>query len=106
MDHNDENNQLRVILNDVLGFEDSDSLLHNDNENDEDSYGGFGNGPDRHLNSDDKDLQNLIDEEMNRSHQSDEEKYLSVSDGEEYNHQDDGVEENEGSMHDDGCTDA
>lgn len=73
MDHNDENNHLRVTLNDVLGLENSDSLLHNDNENDEVFYGVYGYGPDRHLDNNNKDLQNLVDEEMNRSHQSDEE---------------------------------
>ncbi|PHT59989.1 hypothetical protein CQW23_02352 [Capsicum baccatum] len=66
MDHNDENSQLRATLNDVLGLEESDSLLY-----DEDSYGGYGDGPDRYLDSDDGDLQNLedgVDEEEAAMH--------------------------------------
>ncbi|PHU06983.1 hypothetical protein BC332_23472 [Capsicum chinense] len=106
MDHNDENSQLRVTLNDVLGLKDSDSLLHNDNENDEEFYVGYDDGPYQYLNSRDEDLQNLVDEEINRSHESDEEEYLSVFDGEEYDPQDDGVEEDEGTMHDDAYIDA
>ncbi|KAM3378746.1 hypothetical protein P3S68_011159 [Capsicum galapagoense] len=104
--HNDKNSHLRVTLNNILGLEDSDSLLHNDNENDEKSYGGYVNGPDRHLDSNDEDLQNMVDEEMNRSHQSDEEECLSVSDCKEYDHQDHGTKEDEGTMHNDGYTDA
>lgn len=46
MDHKDENNQLTVTLNEVLGLKHSDSLLHNDNKMDEDSYGGYGDGLD------------------------------------------------------------
>ncbi|KAF3640216.1 hypothetical protein FXO37_23611 [Capsicum annuum] len=104
--HNDKNSHLRVTLNNILGLEDSDSLLHNDNENDEKSYGGYVDGPDRHLDSNDEDFQNMVDEEMNRSHQSDEEESLSVFDCKEYDHQDHGTKEDEGTMHDDGYTDA
>ncbi|PHU14456.1 hypothetical protein BC332_15661 [Capsicum chinense] len=43
---------------------------------------------------------------MNRYHQLDEDEYLSVFDGEEYDHQDDGVQEEEGTIHDDGYTEA
>ncbi|KAF3628622.1 hypothetical protein FXO38_28138 [Capsicum annuum] len=106
MDHNDENSQLRVTLNDVLGLKDSDSLLHNDNENDEEFYVGYDDGPYQYLDSRDEDLQNLVDEEINRSHESDEEEYLSIFNGEEYDPQDDGVEEDEGTMNDDAYIDA
>ncbi|KAF3674456.1 hypothetical protein FXO37_06391 [Capsicum annuum] len=100
MDHNDPNSQLRATLNDVLGLEDSDSLHCN-----EDSYGGYADGPDRYLDSDDEDLQNLVDEEMNRSHQSVQDENLSVSDGEEYDHGENGVEEEKVAMHDDSDAD-
>ncbi|PHT36527.1 hypothetical protein CQW23_24227 [Capsicum baccatum] len=101
MDHNDENSQLRATLNDVLGLEESDSLLH-----DEDSFCGYADGPDRYLDSDDEDLQILIDKEMNKSHQSDQDEYLSVSNGKEYDQQqEDDVEEEECAMHDDSYTD-
>ncbi|PHU00509.1 hypothetical protein BC332_30296 [Capsicum chinense] len=100
MVHNDKNSQLRATLNDILGLEKSDSLLHDKN-----SYDGYDDSPNRYLDSDDEDLQNLIDEEMNRSHQSDQDKYLSISDGEEYDHQEDGVDEEEGTIHDDSYTD-
>ncbi|KAF3618187.1 hypothetical protein FXO37_34297 [Capsicum annuum] len=52
----------------------------------------------QNLDSDAEDLQNLVDEEMNRSHQSDQDEYLSDSDGEEYDHQEDGVDEEEATM--------
>ncbi|KAF3618830.1 hypothetical protein FXO38_33225 [Capsicum annuum] len=78
----------------------SDSLLHDKN-----SYDGYDDSPNRYLDSDDEDLQNLIDEEMNRSHQSDQDKYLSISDDEKYDHQEDGVDEEEGTIHDDSYTD-
>ncbi|PHT43277.1 hypothetical protein CQW23_17302 [Capsicum baccatum] len=42
---------------------------------------------------------------MNRSHQSDEDEYLSVFNDEEYDHHDDGIQEEEGVMHDDGYID-
>ncbi|KAM3359889.1 hypothetical protein P3S68_019600 [Capsicum galapagoense] len=100
MDHNDKNSQLRATLNDILGLEKSDSLLHDKN-----SYDGYDDSPNRYLDSDDEDLQNLIDEEMNRSHQSNQDKYLSIFDGEEYDHQEDGVDEEEGTTHDDSYTD-
>ncbi|PHT37876.1 hypothetical protein CQW23_21449 [Capsicum baccatum] len=106
MDHNDENSQLRVTLNDVLGLKDSDSLLHNDNQNDKEFFVGYDDGPYQDLDSRDEDIQNLVDEEINRSHESDEEEYLSVFDEEEYDPQDDGVEEDEGTMHDDAYIDA
>ncbi|KAF3646898.1 hypothetical protein T459_27440 [Capsicum annuum] len=100
MDHNYSNSQLRATLNDVLGLEDIDNLHRN-----EDSYGGYADGPDRYLDTDDENFQNLVDEEMNRSHQSIKDKDLSVFDGEEYDHREDGVEEEEGTMHDDSHTD-
>ncbi|KAF3619216.1 hypothetical protein FXO38_33030 [Capsicum annuum] len=78
MDHNESNNQLRAILHDVFGLEDSDSLHGN-----EDSYGGYADGPYRYLDNDDEDLQNLADEEMNRSHQSVQDEDLSVFDDKE-----------------------
>ncbi|KAF3617585.1 hypothetical protein FXO38_33900 [Capsicum annuum] len=86
--------------------ENSVSLLHNEYENDEELYGGYGDGTNRHLDSDDEDLQNLVDEEMNRSHRFDKEKHLSTSGGEEYDHQDDGAEEDEGAMHNNVYTEA
>ncbi|KAM3264571.1 hypothetical protein P3L10_001565 [Capsicum annuum] len=52
-----------------------------------------------------KTLHNLVDEEMNRSHQSTQDEDLSVFDGEEYDHGEDGVEEEEGAIHDDNYTD-
>ncbi|KAF3671728.1 hypothetical protein FXO38_06462 [Capsicum annuum] len=60
MEHNECNNQLRVTLHDVFGLKDSDSLHGN-----EDSYGGCADGPDQYLDTNDEDLQNLADEEMN-----------------------------------------
>ncbi|KAF3645097.1 hypothetical protein T459_18837 [Capsicum annuum] len=98
MDDNKCNNQLRAKLHDVFDLEDSDSLHGN-----EDSYGGY-EGPDRYLDTDDEDLQNLADEEMNRCRQSVEDKDLSVSYGEEDDYGEDDVEEEEGPMHDDSYT--
>ncbi|PHU00680.1 hypothetical protein BC332_30467 [Capsicum chinense] len=57
------------------------------------------------LDSDDENLQNLVEEEMNWSHQSDQNEYLSVFDDEEYDHQEDDVDKEEGIMHDDSYTD-
>ncbi|KAM3356277.1 protein FAR1-RELATED SEQUENCE 5-like [Capsicum galapagoense] len=99
MDDNECNNQLRAILHDVFGFEDGDSLHGN-----EDSYGGYVEGPDRYLDIDDEDLQNLADEKTNRSHQSVQDEDLSVSDDEEDDYGEDDVEEEEGPMHDDSYT--
>lgn len=67
-------------------MEENDSLLDNDNQNDEDSDDGYGNGPNWHLDSDDEVLQNMLVEEMNKTHQSDKKEYVSVSDGEETDH--------------------
>ncbi|PHU02758.1 hypothetical protein BC332_28009 [Capsicum chinense] len=100
MDRNYSNSQLRATLNDILGLEDIDNLHRN-----EDLYGGYADGPDRYLDTDDENFQNLVDEEMNRSHQSVKDKDLSVFDGEEYDHREDDVEEEEGTMHDDSYTD-
>ncbi|KAF3681304.1 hypothetical protein FXO38_01795 [Capsicum annuum] len=77
----------------------SDSLHGN-----EDSYGGYADGPDRYLDTDDEDVQNLVDEEMNGSHQSVQDKDLSVSDGEEDHYGEDDVEEKEDPKHDDSYT--
>ncbi|PHT87553.1 hypothetical protein T459_09659 [Capsicum annuum] len=99
MDHNESNNQLRATLHDVFGLENSDSLHGN-----EDSYGGYADGPDRYLDTDDEDVQNLVDEEMNGSHQSVQDKDLSVSDGEEDHYGEDDVEEKEDPKHDDSYT--
>ncbi|PHT93697.1 hypothetical protein T459_01579 [Capsicum annuum] len=52
-----------------------------------------------------KTLQNLVDEEMNRSHQLIQDEDVSVFDGEEYDYGEDGVEEEEGAIHDDNYTD-
>ncbi|KAF3679231.1 hypothetical protein FXO37_03976 [Capsicum annuum] len=98
--HNDSSILLRATLNDVLGLYDSDSLHGNEN-----SHGGYGGGPDRYLDTENEDLQNLVHKEMNRSHQSVQDKNLSISKGEEYDHGEDGVEEEEGAMHDDSYTD-
>ncbi|KAF3665241.1 hypothetical protein FXO38_05186 [Capsicum annuum] len=68
------------------------------------SYGGYAEGPDRYLETDDEDLQNLAYEEMNRSHQLIKNKYLSVSDGEEDHYRKDDVEEKKGPMYDDSYT--
>ncbi|KAF3614284.1 hypothetical protein FXO37_36009 [Capsicum annuum] len=70
----------------------------------EDSYGGYANGPDRYLDTDDEDLQNLSDEEMNRSHQLVQDEDLTISDDEEDHYGENGVEEEEGPMHDDRYT--
>ncbi|KAF3672874.1 hypothetical protein FXO38_05904 [Capsicum annuum] len=99
MDHNDSNNLLRAILNDVLGWEDSDSLHGNEH-----SYGGYADGPDRYLDTDDEDLQNLTDQEINRSHQSVQDEDLNISNSEEDLYGEDGVEEEEGPMHDNSYT--
>ncbi|KAF3676044.1 hypothetical protein FXO37_05510 [Capsicum annuum] len=98
-DHNESNNQLRATLHDVFGLENSDSLHGN-----EDSYGGYADGPDRYLDTDDEDVQNLVDDEMNGSHQSVQDKDLSVSDGEEDHYGEDDVEEKEDPKHDDSYT--
>ncbi|KAM3204644.1 protein FAR1-RELATED SEQUENCE 5-like [Capsicum annuum] len=100
MDDNECNNQLRPTLHDVFGLEDGDNLNGN-----EDSYGGYAEGPDRYLDTDDEDLQNLADEETNRSHQSAQDEDLSVFDGKEDDYGEDDVEEEEGPMHDDSYTD-
>ncbi|PHU07498.1 hypothetical protein BC332_23987 [Capsicum chinense] len=99
MDHNECNTQLRATLYGLFGLEDSDSLHGN-----EDSYGGYTEGPDRYLDTDDKDLQNLDGEEMNRSHQSTEDEDLSVFDSKEDHYWEDDVEEEKGPMHDDSYT--
>ncbi|PHT37861.1 hypothetical protein CQW23_21434 [Capsicum baccatum] len=99
-DHNDSSILLRATLNDVLELYDSNSLHGNEN-----SHGGYGGGPDRYLDTENEDLQNLVHEEMNRSHQLVQDEDLSISEGEEYDHGEDGVEEEEGAMHDDSYTD-
>ncbi|PHT35746.1 hypothetical protein CQW23_23446 [Capsicum baccatum] len=99
MDHNECNNQLRATLHDIFGLGDSDSLHGN-----EDSYGGYVESPDRYLDTDDEGLQNLDDEEMNRSHQSVEDEDLCVSNDEEDHYGEDDMEEEEGPMHDDSYT--
>ncbi|PHT52475.1 hypothetical protein CQW23_06937 [Capsicum baccatum] len=99
MDDNECNYQLRAILHDVFGLENGDSLHGN-----KDSYGGSAEGPDRYLDTDDEDLQNLADVETNRFYQSVQDKDLSVSDGEEYLYGEDDFEEEEGPMHDDSYT--
>ncbi|KAF3621129.1 hypothetical protein FXO37_32966 [Capsicum annuum] len=99
MDHNDSTNLLRAILNDVLGWEDSDSLHGNEH-----SYGGYADGPDQYLDTDDEDLQNLTDQEINRSHQSVQDEDLNIFNSEEDLYGEDGVEEEEGPMHDNSYT--
>ncbi|KAF3660232.1 hypothetical protein FXO38_12242 [Capsicum annuum] len=91
MDHNDSSSQLRAILNDILGLEDSDSLHCN-----KDSHGGYGGFSDPYLDTNDEELPNLVDEEMNRYHESAQDEDLSVFNGEEYDHREVGVEEEEG----------
>ncbi|PHU11552.1 hypothetical protein BC332_18482 [Capsicum chinense] len=100
MDHNYSNNLLRAILNDVLGWEGSDILHGNEH-----SYGGYADGPDRYLDTDDEDLQNLTDEEMNRSHQLFQDEDLNIFNSEEDLYGEDGVVEEEGPMHDNSYTD-
>ncbi|PHU01105.1 hypothetical protein BC332_30892 [Capsicum chinense] len=55
--------------------------------------------------TDDEDLQNLADEEMNRSHQSVQDEDLSIFDSEEDLYRDNGVKEEEDLMHDDSYID-
>ncbi|KAF3669002.1 hypothetical protein FXO38_07799 [Capsicum annuum] len=99
MDDNECNNQLRATLHDLFGLEDSDSLHGN-----EDSYSGYAEGPDRYLDTDDKDLQNLADEETNRSHQSVQDEDLSIFYGEEDHYGENDFEKEEGPIHDDSYT--
>ncbi|KAF3677485.1 hypothetical protein FXO38_03775 [Capsicum annuum] len=99
MDDNECNNQLRTTLHDIFGLEDSDNLHGN-----EDSYGGYAEGPDQYLDTDDEDLQNLADEKTNRSHQSVQDEDLSVFDDEEDHYEEDDFEEEEGQIHDDSFT--
>ncbi|KAM3218140.1 hypothetical protein P3L10_022670 [Capsicum annuum] len=100
MDHNDSSSQLRAILNDILGLEDSDSLHCN-----KDSHGGYGGFSDPYLDTNDEELPNLVDEEMNRYHESAQDEDLSVFNGEEYDHREVGVEEEEGEMYNNSYTD-
>ncbi|KAK6780247.1 hypothetical protein RDI58_022431 [Solanum bulbocastanum] len=95
MYHNNENSQLSQISNNVLGLDDGDSLLSNDNKYDEDSDVGYGDDPHPYLDSDDEDLPNLLHEEMNMSNQAEQDGSLSVSSGEEYGYEDEWAEEDE-----------
>lgn len=45
MDHNYENIPLKETFHDILRLENNYSFLNNDNQNDDDSYGGYGGGP-------------------------------------------------------------
>ncbi|KAK4731670.1 hypothetical protein R3W88_024658 [Solanum pinnatisectum] len=95
MYHNNENSQLSQLSNNVLGLDDGDSLLSNDNKYDEDSDVGYGDDRHPYLDSDDEDLLNLFHEEMNMSNQAEQDESLSVSSGEEYGYEDEWAEEAE-----------
>ncbi|KAH0636424.1 hypothetical protein KY290_036870 [Solanum tuberosum] len=93
MDHNNENSQLSQILNNVLGLDDGDSLLSNDNQHDDYSDGGYGDDPHPYLDSDYEDLLNLLHEEMNMSNQAEQDESSSVSSREEYGYEDEWAED-------------
>ncbi|WMV18253.1 hypothetical protein MTR67_011638 [Solanum verrucosum] len=80
MDPNSQNSQLNQVLNNVLGLVDDASLLSQNAEHNEDSDCAY-DGPESYLHSDDKDLINLLFEEMNQPEQ---EESISFGDGEEY----------------------
>ncbi|KAH0688883.1 hypothetical protein KY289_016241 [Solanum tuberosum] len=68
MDPNSQNSQLNQVLNNVLGLVEDASLLSQNAEHNEDSDGAY-DGPESYLHDDDKDLINLLFEEMNQSEQ-------------------------------------
>ncbi|KAG5608995.1 hypothetical protein H5410_020276 [Solanum commersonii] len=80
MESTSRNSQLNDLLNNVLGLDEDDSLLSQNDEHHEDSDDAY-NGPEHYLHSDDEDVINKLFEEMNQSEQKES---ISVSDGEEY----------------------
>ncbi|WMV55314.1 hypothetical protein MTR67_048699 [Solanum verrucosum] len=80
MESTSQNSQLNDVLNNVLGLDEDDSLLSQNDEHHEDSDNAY-DGPEHYLHSDDKDVINKLFEEMNQPEQ---EESISVSDGEEY----------------------
>ncbi|KAH0758919.1 hypothetical protein KY290_022412 [Solanum tuberosum] len=80
MESTSQNSQLNNVLNNVLGLDEDDSLLSQNDEHYEDSDDAY-DGPEHYLHSDDEDVINKLFEEMNQTEQ---EESISVSDGEEY----------------------
>ncbi|WMV42588.1 hypothetical protein MTR67_035973 [Solanum verrucosum] len=80
MESTSQNSQLNDLLNNVLGLEEDDSLLSQNDEHHEDFDDAY-DGPEHYLHSDDEDVINKFFEEMNQPEQ---EELISVSDGEEY----------------------
>ena len=102
MEPSNGNSQFSQILSDVLGLDETDSSVGNDNQVDEESDGACGDGADDYLHSDDENLQNLAQEELNNEASQDES--LSFSDGEEFD-LDDEEEDEEVEIHNDNFTD-
>ncbi|WMV43628.1 hypothetical protein MTR67_037013 [Solanum verrucosum] len=95
-----QNNQLNDLLNNVLGLDEDDSLLSQNDEHYEDSDDAY-DGPEHYLHSDDEDVINKLFEEMNQPEQ---EESISVSDGEEYEAEKEGEEQTD-SANDDNFSD-
>ncbi|KAG5576940.1 hypothetical protein H5410_057074 [Solanum commersonii] len=80
MESTSQNSQLNDVLNNVLGLDEDDSLLSQNDEHHEDFDYSY-DGPEHYLHSDDEDVINKLFEEMNQLEQ---EKSISVSDRKEY----------------------
>ncbi|KAH0721984.1 hypothetical protein KY289_005028 [Solanum tuberosum] len=75
-----QNSQLNEVMNNVLGLDEDDSLLSQNDEHHEDSDDAY-DGPESYLHSDDEDAISMLFEEMNQPEQ---EESISVSDRQEY----------------------
>ncbi|KAH0669967.1 hypothetical protein KY285_024117 [Solanum tuberosum] len=100
MESTSQNSQLNNVLNNVLGLDEDDSLLSQNDEHHEDSDDAY-DGPEHYLHSDDEDVINKLFEEMNQPEQ---EKSISVSDGEEYESEEE-CDEQPNSANDDNFSD-
>ncbi|KAH0634162.1 hypothetical protein KY290_037592 [Solanum tuberosum] len=80
MESTSQNSQLNDVLNNVLGLDKDDSLLSQNDEHHEDFDDAY-DGPEHYLQSDDEDVINKLFEDMNQPEQ---EESIRVSDGEEY----------------------
>ncbi|KAG5617010.1 hypothetical protein H5410_016834 [Solanum commersonii] len=65
MESTSQNSQLNNVLNNVLGLDEDDSLLSQNDEHHEDSDDAY-DGPEHYLHSDDEDVINTLFEEMNQ----------------------------------------
>ncbi|KAK6796160.1 hypothetical protein RDI58_003861 [Solanum bulbocastanum] len=81
MDPNSQNSLITQVLNNVLGLDEDDSLLSQNDEHHQDSDGAY-NGVEYYFHSDDDGLLNLLYEEMNQSEQEESVSILTF----EHNH--------------------